>query len=470
MPRRRRNKQNNRRPRRGSSKASFKQVHSDAEIPSTASADTGFGRRQRIPVALQKVFLASNRGQDVKKAPKEASQTYLRRGFSRMSRAFGLLSFRKTPPGSPNNRTMDDCSATSTTSRSSRTQVPIDPKASPQEYLEAELARRNYATTTYKTLDSAYRNQPTQLQKASYDAYLIDLAKLSASKTFSSVLHSGISPNPCNRYGESLLHLVCRLGNSELLNVMIDAGADLQVSDDYGRTPLHDACWGSSPSFELVETLLLADVNMLFLKDARGSLPLTYVPKNLWDLWKKFLSNKLDDYFPKAIIMTNAPPPLTLQRPNSRPVPNPVNALSVEMARLVCSGRLRPEEAIMLMEEGSSSSEEEDYERFTYEGNAGNGDDDDDQSTSSEGSSSSSSSSMSSSDYSSELSSVLSEDDFTLRGLDVKVPTGKKKLSHAELLRQTEELLKMDREIRQRVSSQHYVEPDSPDGLLAGAC
>ena len=80
------------------------------------------------------------------------------------------------------------------------------------------------------------------MQLASYDSYLISLVKQNRVSEIRRIYDSQlVSANPCNQYGESLVHTICRLGNTTILKTLVDAGADLQVADDYGRTPLHDA-------------------------------------------------------------------------------------------------------------------------------------------------------------------------------------------------------------------------------------
>ena len=80
------------------------------------------------------------------------------------------------------------------------------------------------------------------MQLASYDSYMISLVKQDQVGTLQRIYDTQLlSPNPCNQYGESLVHTICRLGHSAMLQILLDAGADLQVADDYGRTPLHDA-------------------------------------------------------------------------------------------------------------------------------------------------------------------------------------------------------------------------------------
>ena len=104
------------------------------------------------------------------------------------------------------------------------------------------------------------------------------------------VLACGLSPNPCNSFGESLIHTVSRCGKHQVLQVFIDNGCSLQVSDDYGRTPLHDACWAAEPAFETVELIMKADRRLFFMIDARSHLPLAYVRREHWDAWIGFLN------------------------------------------------------------------------------------------------------------------------------------------------------------------------------------
>ena len=70
--------------------------------------------------------------------------------------------------------------------------------------------------------------------------------------------------NACNKYGESIVHMACRRGDLEVLTFLVSTGAILDVADDFGRTPLHDACWTPEPRFDVV-TFLLNKVCMLSL-------------------------------------------------------------------------------------------------------------------------------------------------------------------------------------------------------------
>ena len=109
------------------------------------------------------------------------------------------------------------------------------------------LETRGYSTLRYFVHESGYYNKPTPLQQLSYHQNIIDLVKFNEVEELRALIAAGLSTNPANAYGEGLVNLVCRIGAVDILEMMIDSGCDVQVSDDYGRTPLHDACWSAKP-------------------------------------------------------------------------------------------------------------------------------------------------------------------------------------------------------------------------------
>jgi Ankyrin repeats (3 copies) len=223
------------------------------------------------------------------------------------------------------------------------------------------VGSRGYSVTVYSTLDSAYYSRPTPLQMASYGTYTVQVVKSGHAQNLQSALACGLSTNPCNSYGESLLHHACRRGNANLLSIMTKAGCDLQVADASGRTLLHDACWAAEPAFAVVEMLIATDANLFYMADARGALPLSYVRKEHWSQWLQFLVAQKDVIWPR---ITGGPtvPPLAVLPPNSRPVEAPKDPLTLELARLVADGRMLPEEAryLMLARESVDGDDDED--------------------------------------------------------------------------------------------------------------
>lgn len=265
---------------------------------------------------------------------------------------------------------------------------------SPQEYFDALLESRGYPTQRYPTLTTAYFNRPTLLQLHSYDKYLKSCVRRNDAVVLEDCLAGGLSPNPSNMYGESLLHNICRLGNGALLDLAFRYGASVQVCDDLGRTPLHDACWAADPTLDVFEMIIDRDPQLLHLSDARGNVPLQYVRRDHWSVWKDYLDHIKDRYWPdrrhqlhcdnqsnptnnpdhgnlsipqhnvvvargsgvvsdgphdgddhQQVVVSSPGVSLLQHAPHTRPIPDPLHALSVDLARLVASGLVEPTEA-----------------------------------------------------------------------------------------------------------------------------
>jgi hypothetical protein len=220
--------------------------------------------------------------------------------------------------------------------------------------LEDSLSERGYSTERFKTLDTGYYREPTPLQLASYDKHVLKMIVLHVhygnSKGLHDVLSCGISPDACNKYGESLLHRVCKAGNKKLLQVFLEHGASVQFANDYGRTPLHEVCLATKPCFINFEQVLKQDPHLIFLTDVLGATPFSYIRMEHYDPWIRHLEGILDVYWPRLCIPEQGrqgPPPMSLEKPRSVPLPDPVNALPVKLAGLVASGQLDPLKAML---------------------------------------------------------------------------------------------------------------------------
>ena len=183
----------------------------------------------------------------------------------------------------------------------------------------------------------------------------------------------GLSPNPCNKFGESLLHMVCRRGDMALLEVMIEAGTSLQIADDYGRTPLHDAFWAANPAYDVVETILKRDAGLFFMKDKRGALPLSYAHKDHWVDWMKWFDGNIDRFFSEQNAKFYQPVDLVLMKPNSFSLPEPKTDMGLELIQMVACGDMSPQEARIMADaardgdESTISGTEEDLSSY-YDG------------------------------------------------------------------------------------------------------
>jgi Ankyrin repeats (3 copies) len=108
------------------------------------------------------------------------------------------------------------------------------------------------------------------------------LKELDAAKT--------LNVDACNRWGESLLHMACRRSHTEVVVFLLNKGANVNIRDDYHRTPLHDAAWTTTPNFKLVDTLLKHGAGFqVLMQDVRGFTPFDYVRHEHWGQWLRFL-------------------------------------------------------------------------------------------------------------------------------------------------------------------------------------
>ena len=269
------------------------------------------------------------------------------------------------------------------------------------DFLVQLLEERGYtALPTYDTLKTSYYSPPTAWQLASHGPKVAEMLKTNDVVGMCEALAvAGLSPNPCNSYGESLVHMACRRGHVVLLQLMVDAGASLQICDDYGRTPLHDACWAAQPAFDIVKRLTLdCDRAMWFLRDTRGSLPLSYVHKDHEAEWKSWMEANIDAMFPalstngedacqtviqemaRQLFQSDDIPPPPQDGRHVVVVKKPVESanVSLELIKMVANGKMTPSEARLMADDMARQREAEEDEATMEESQTTDYNDDED--------------------------------------------------------------------------------------------
>lgn len=222
----------------------------------------------------------------------------------------------------------------------------------PQKFLDAMWRSRGYDRNLYPALESAYFNEPTPLQLASYHPRLLEMIQAGREEELKALLIAGISHNPSDKEGRTLVHEVCRCGNHHLLEALVsELGANVQICSRRGRTPLHEACLGEgdTPNFSIVDILTANDARLFSLADDEGKTPLDHVPMKHWSAWIDYLYVRRDKYWPRRLVRVDGkegPPPLVLQGANSRPLPDPEEALALDLVSLMVSGDMTPETAV----------------------------------------------------------------------------------------------------------------------------
>jgi len=161
----------------------------------------------------------------------------------------------------------------------------------PLEVLMASLKELGHdATVKDAATLPDYFVEFTEEHMAGYDQDIIQAIRGQDIETLRKYHAAGRTLQCCNRFGESLIHMACRRGFNDVASfLMNEAGVSIKVKDDYGRTPMHDACWAVTPNFELMNMLLDKEPEMILIRDKRGHTPLDYVRRNHWDLWVNYL-------------------------------------------------------------------------------------------------------------------------------------------------------------------------------------
>lgn len=152
---------------------------------------------------------------------------------------------------------------------------------------------------------SELRQMTTEEDVRSFDKRLVVAASEGTDEEFEALLCERGTPNACSRFGEGIMHMLARRGDSHVskLRLLLKHGASVFVCDDYGRVPLHDAFWSIEPAMETVTTLMLAQdgegSKLIAAVDCRGATPLNYARKPHHDFWKKFFTSRASSIWPR---------------------------------------------------------------------------------------------------------------------------------------------------------------------------
>ncbi|CAM9480585.1 unnamed protein product, partial [Ectocarpus sp. 13 AM-2016] len=180
--------------------------------------------------------------------------------------------------------------------------VPSIPEGThPEDFLHALLRERGYTTEMVAMKETVYHRPPEPDQVAAYDKAILRAVLDEDEAALERMRAAGRRMDACNRFGDSILHMACRRGRATALRFLLRAAGSAGVvsSDDFGRTVMHDACWTSSPRFDVASAVLDADTRLLRTLDSRGSSPLQYVPEDQWPLWCAFFESRKEVYWPK---------------------------------------------------------------------------------------------------------------------------------------------------------------------------
>lgn len=184
------------------------------------------------------------------------------------------------------------------TEKDMRSAIPED--LHPHEFILKKLHERGHRVKALPFDEVAsFFEEPTEAEIDAYCAEVIDAVRSANLEKLREQKQQGKTLRCSNRFGETLLHLACRKQRLDVVDFLInEGGVSPAVRDDFGRTPLHDACWTPTPNFDLVDLIVHRCPDLLYIKDRRGHTPLFYARQNHWQDWIKHLEERIDSLVP----------------------------------------------------------------------------------------------------------------------------------------------------------------------------
>lgn len=162
-------------------------------------------------------------------------------------------------------------------------------------------------------------------QLSDYDIEIVTAVRASDLESLKRMHAEGKSLSACNKFSESIVHMACQRSDFKVVDFMIRNGGQISLVDDYGRTPLHDACWRPSPQFDVVTLLLDRNLDLLRMVDVRGANALNYVSQDQWLQWCAYFYHQKEKYWP--IQQFKSVPSTQITRLHENFLPTPTSLL-----------------------------------------------------------------------------------------------------------------------------------------------
>lgn len=165
----------------------------------------------------------------------------------------------------------------------------------PDDLLREILTSKDRSIETFAAMDleQDFFEPVTEAAITAYDMPVVQAVREAETETLHRMKESGRDLNARNKFGESVLHICCRRGSTQVLDFLLQqVQLSPRVCCDYGRTPLHDACWTSSPNFAIIDMLTKVCPDLWHVRDKRGFTPLEYVSREQWNVWGTYLRSR----------------------------------------------------------------------------------------------------------------------------------------------------------------------------------
>jgi len=178
----------------------------------------------------------------------------------------------------------------------------MDPETYVQQLFEKFLG---FALVIRPTLDLSAQSNTTSSEQFfpaltednlnGYEMDVITAVREEDLDTLRALHQSGRTMSCSNRFGESLIHMACRRGFTSIVKFLVEeANVPIRITDDCGRTPLHDTLWNRDCKYEIFDVLVRRDPALLLVSDKRGHTPFAYARKDHWSNWLVHLFDQKD--------------------------------------------------------------------------------------------------------------------------------------------------------------------------------
>jgi hypothetical protein len=168
----------------------------------------------------------------------------------------------------------------------------VDEDVSPDDFLlKLICAQYNVSLQAKPALSlENFFSAVSEEQMAAYNMQIITTARNNDLDGLKKLHSEGQRLDCSNRFGESLLNMACRRGFEDIVEYLLEQpDINVRISDDGGRTPLHDACWHPSPQLSICKWLIERDPSLFLISDKRGCTAFQYARPQHWLIWRTFL-------------------------------------------------------------------------------------------------------------------------------------------------------------------------------------
>jgi hypothetical protein len=186
----------------------------------------------------------------------------------------------------------------------------VAPNTKPWDFLGTLLADHGipHASVPYTEVPVGFFLKLESKHFTAYDSEIARATRVGDLAVVQARYRSNKSLLSCNRFKETIIHTICRRGHVNLLDFIVnETDIPIQVVDDLGRNPIHDACWTHKPNFELVKLLVKTSPDLLYIADNRGFTPLDYIGKGCWGEWCNFLNDNQEMIVPRELLVNDVP-------------------------------------------------------------------------------------------------------------------------------------------------------------------